>query len=97
MNKARVIFHIDMNAFFASCEEIKRPYLKDKPFAVGVRYSSKGVLSTSNYIARKYGVYSAMSVADALKKCPNLIILDSDYQFYIECSKKFINIIYKTA
>lgn len=95
MNNVRIIFHIDMNAFFCSCELIKRPYLENKPFAVGARYSSKGVLSTSNYIARKYGVYSAMSVADALKKCPNLIILDSDYQFYIECSKKFLNIIYE--
>ena len=67
MNKAKVIFHIDMNAFFASCELIKRPYLKDKPFAVGVRYSSKGVLSTANYVARSYGVKSAMTVKDALK------------------------------
>lgn len=95
MNKARVIFHIDMNAFFASCEEIKRPYLKDKPFAVGVRYSSKGVLSTSNYIARSYGVKSAMSVKDALKKCPNLCILDCDYKFYQECSENFMNILYE--
>ena len=95
MNNVRTIFHIDMNAFFCSCELIKRPYLEKKPFAVGARYSSKGVLSTSNYVARKYGVYSAMNVNDALKKCPNLIILDSDYQFYIECSKKFMNIIYE--
>lgn len=95
MNNVKIIFHIDMNAFFASCELIKRPYLKDKPFAVGARYSSKGVLSTSNYIARKYGVHSAMSVSDALKKCPNLIILDCDYQFYKECSEKFLNIIYE--
>lgn len=95
MNKARVIFHIDMNAFFASCEEIKRPYLKDKPFAVGVRYSSKGVLSTANYIARSYGVKSAMTVKDALKKCPNLYILDSDYKFYEECSNNFLSILYE--
>ena len=95
MNNARVIFHIDMNAFFASCELIKRPYLKDKPFAIGVRYSSKGVLSTSNYVARKYGVYSAMSVSMALKKCPNLIILDCDYNYYVECSKSFFRIIYE--
>ena len=95
MNNVKIIFHIDMNAFFCSCELIKRPYLENKPFAVGARYSSKGVLSTSNYIARKYGVHSAMSVSDALKKCPNLIILDSDYQFYIECSNKFLNIIYE--
>lgn len=95
MNKDRVIFHIDMNAFFASCEEIKRPYLKDKPFAVGVRYSSKGVLSTANYIARSYGVNSAMTVKDALKKCPNLYILDSDYHFYEECSNNFMSILYE--
>ena len=95
MNKARVIFHIDMNAFFASCEEIKRPYLKNKPFAVGVRYSSKGVLSTANYVARKYGVKSAMTVKDALKKCPSLCILDSDYKFYQECSNNFMNILYE--
>ena len=95
MNKARVIFHIDMNAFFASCEEIKRPYLKDKPFAVGVRYSSKGVLSTCNYVARSYGVRSAMSVKDALNKCPNLAILDCDYNFYKECSYNFMSILYE--
>lgn len=95
MNKARVIFHIDMNAFFASCELIKRPYLKDKPFAVGVRYSSKGVLSTANYVARSYGVRSAMTVKDALNKCPNLIILDSDYKFYQECSNQFLSILYE--
>ena len=95
MNKAKVIFHIDMNAFFASCEEIKRPYLKDKPFAVGVRYSSKGVLSTANYVARSYGVKSAMTVKDALKKCPNLCILDSDYKFYQECSNNFMSILYE--
>jgi len=95
MNKAHVIFHIDMNAFFASCEEIKRPYLKDKPFAVGVRYSSKGVLSTANYVARSYGVKSAMTVKDALKKCPNLCILDSDYKFYQECSNHFMSILYE--
>lgn len=95
MNNVRVIFHIDMNAFFCSCELIKRPYLESKPFAVGSRFTTKGVLSTSNYVARKYGVYSAMNVNDALKKCPNLIILDSDYSFYKECSNKFMSIIYE--
>lgn len=93
MNNVRVIFHIDMNAFFASCEEIRRPYLKDKPFAVGTRYSTKGVLSTANYVARKYGVNSAMSVLDAYKKCPNLIIVDCDFDYYIECSNNFLNIL----
>ena len=95
MNNVKTIFHIDMNAFFCSCELIKRPYLENKPFAVGARFTKKGVLSTSNYVARKYGVFSAMSVNDALKKCPNLIMLDCDYPFYIECSKKFMKILYE--
>ncbi len=52
---ARVILHIDLNAFFASCEEIKNPDLKEFPVAVGST-SKRGVISTANYEARKYGV-----------------------------------------
>lgn len=93
MNNVHVIFHIDMNAFFASCEEIKRPFLADKPFAIGTRYSSKGVLSTANYVARKFGIHSAMSVKDALKKCPELIIVDGNYELYEKCSHNFMKIL----
>ena len=92
-NNQKVIFHIDMNAFFASCELIKRPYLADKPFAIGPRFTKKGVLSTANYVARKYGVSSAMNVSDALKKCPNLIIVEGNYHFYEECSNRFMKIL----
>ena len=61
---ARVILHIDLNAFFASCEEIKNPDLKEFPVAVGST-SKRGVISTANYEARKYGVHSAMPVYEA--------------------------------
>ena len=68
---ARVILHIDLNAFFASCEEIKNPDLKEFPVAVGST-SKRGVISTANYEARKYGVHSAMPVYEALRLCPDL-------------------------
>ena len=75
---AKVLFHIDLNAFFASAEEIRHPEYKGKPIAIG-SLSSRGVLSTANYIAREYGVHSAMPVFMAKEKCPELIIIPGDY------------------
>ena len=92
-NGCKVIFHIDMNAFFASVEEIKYPFLKGKPFAIGVRGSNRGVISTASYEARKYGVGSAKPQNEAIKKCPNLIILDSHFDMYNEYSMLFINLL----
>ena len=89
---ARVIVHIDLNAFFASVEEIKNPSLKNKPIAVGGK-GRRGVVSTSNYVARKYGVHSAMPIAMALKLCPNLIIVEESRSDYIKYSEKFFSII----
>ena len=89
---ARVIVHIDLNAFFASVEELKNPSLKNKPMAVGGR-GRRGVLSTSNYVARKYGVHSAMPVGMALKLCPNLIIVEGSHKDYEYYSNLFFKII----
>ena len=94
-NDVKVIFHIDMNAYFCSCEAIKNPALKGKPFAVGSTSARRGVISTANYEARKYGVNSAMSTYEALRKCPHLILVEGDYELYQEMSKKFINIFYE--
>ena len=77
---ARVILHIDLNAFFASCEEIKNPDLKEFPVAVG---------STSKYEARKYGVHSAMPVYEALRLCPDLVLIQGDYGYYRSMSVQF--------
>ena len=85
---ARVIFHVDLNAFFASAEEIKNPDLIGKPIAVG-SLSKRGVLSTANYKAREYGVHSAMPVYMALEKCPELIIVQGDYNYYRMLSRQF--------
>jgi DNA polymerase IV len=59
----KIIFHIDLNAFFASCAMIKEPYLKDKAFVVGGNQAMRrGVISTASYPARKLGIHSAMSI-----------------------------------
>lgn len=89
---AKVIIHIDLNAFFASVEEIKNPSLKNKPMAVGGK-SKRGVISTANYEARKYGIHSAMPSTMALKICPQLIIVEGDHHTYYKYSQMFFDIV----
>ncbi len=89
---AKIIMHIDLNAFFVSCEILKNPSLKGKPIAVGGTIR-RGVISTSSYEARKLGVFSAMPVYMALKKCPSLILLEGDYKYYSLKSKEFFSYI----
>ncbi|KAI8384862.1 uncharacterized protein BYT42DRAFT_493605 [Radiomyces spectabilis] len=80
----QVICHVDMDAFYASVEELERPELKQVPMAVG----SIGMLCTSNYIARKYGVRSAMPGYIALKLCPSLQIIPLHFPKYRAASAK---------
>ncbi len=89
---ARVIVHIDLNAFFVRAEEIRDPSLENKPVAIG-HLGRGGVVSTCSYEARKYGVSSAMPMNKAVKLCPNLIIVPPDYRFYITLSHQFKNYI----
>ncbi len=90
MNKQlKTIFHIDLNAFYASVEMIIDPNLKTKVFAVGggLNFSRGGVLTTASYNARKYGIHSGMSVYEAYQKYPNLIVVPNkrkEYQKYSE-------------
>ncbi len=86
---ARVIFHIDLNSFFASAEEVLNPALRGKPVVVS-GHTRRSVVSTANYEARKYGVRSAMPVQQALKLCPGLIVVEGHYRFYEDLSDKFI-------
>jgi len=91
LNKAyRIIFHIDLNAFFASCEIALNPALKDIPLGIGGS-SGKGVLTTANYAARKYGVSSAMSVGEARRLCPQLKLLPVNFPLYKEKSQQFFD------
>ena len=88
----KVIVHIDLNAFFARCEEIKNPSLEGKAVAIG-HDGRGGVVSTCSYEARKYGVCSAMPMFKAKQLCHKLIILPCDYHFYSVMSKTFYNFI----
>ena len=89
---SKIIVHIDLNAFFARCEEIKDPSLEGKPIAIG-HEGRGGIVSTCSYAARKYGVSSAMPMFKAKKLCPHLIILPVDYHFYSMMSKTFFNFV----
>ena len=92
-NHARIIFHIDMNQFFCSVACILDPSLRGKPFAIGRENTTRGVLSTASYEARKYGIHSAMSQMEAYEKLPSLLVIHLDYSHYIEYHNKFINLI----
>jgi len=86
----RIIFHIDLNAFFASCEIVRRPDLLHKPVAVGGREGSqRGVVCAANYEARKFGIHSAMPMALAKRKCRQLVVLPGDFALYKKVSKAF--------
>ncbi|MEM7016587.1 MAG: DNA polymerase IV [Pseudomonadota bacterium] len=78
----RKIIHIDMDCFYAAIEVRDAPALKDKPVAVGGRPDRRGVLSTCNYEARKYGLHSAMPSSQAVRLCPSLIILPGNMSKY---------------
>ena len=86
--KPRKIIHIDMDCFYASIEMRENPTLADKPVAVGGRPEQRGVLTTCNYIARKFGLHSAMPTAQALKLCPHLVLLPVNMPLYREVSRQ---------
>ncbi len=91
-NNVKIIFHIDLNAFFCSCAVIKEPYLKDKVFVVGgSSISRRGVVSTSNYLARKHGIHSAMSMNDAFRLYPKLLVVPTDFKLYRKYSHIFFD------
>lgn len=83
----RKIIHIDMDCFFAAVEMRDNPALRDVPMAVGGRPDTRGVIATSNYPARKFGVRSAMASAYALRLCPHLILVPTDIKKYYEASQ----------
>lgn len=83
----RKIIHVDMDAFFASVEQRDSPELRGKPVAVGYD-GPRGVVSTASYEARRYGVHSAMAMAVAKRRCPQLIIVEGHYSRYKEVSQQ---------
>lgn len=78
---SRKIIHVDMDAFFASIEERDNPELKGKPVVIAknpLETGGRGVVSTANYAARKYGIHSAMSAKEAYELCPQAVFVSGN-------------------
>lgn len=89
----RQVLHVDCDCFFASVEMIDNPHYKDIPIAIGGAADRRGVISTCNYPARKFGVGSAMATARALKLCPGLKLIPGDMERYRSISAKVMDIL----
>ena len=89
MSAARtpILAHLDLDAFFAAVEELEDPSLREKPLVVGGDPHGRGVVSTANYVARRYGIHSAMSAAEALRRCPHAVFLRPRHALYKQYSR----------
>ncbi len=83
----RIVAHLDLDAFFAAVEELERPELARLPLVVGGDPRGRGVVATANYEARRYGIRSAMSCAEALRRCPDAVFLRPRHRTYSEYSR----------
>lgn len=88
----QVIFHIDLNAFFASAEILVHPELAGKPLVIS-RSSKRSIVTTASYEARKFGIHSAMPLFKAQELCKDLIIRSGNYDLYRRLSNEFFSII----
>ena len=89
----RHILHLDVDALYASVEEILAPCLKVKPLIVGARPEQRGVVASASYAARTFGVRSAMPTAQALRLCPQAIVLPPRHKVYREYSARMMAIL----
>ena len=88
MAAQRKIIHLDLDAFFCAVEELRDPALRGKAFAVGGRPESRGVVASCSYPARRFGVHSAMAMGQALRLCPDLIIVPTHHGEYSAVSRQ---------
>jgi DNA polymerase-4 len=91
----RKIIHVDMDMFYAAVELLDRPDLRDKPVVVGGSPKSRSVVTTANYVARKFGIHSAMSCAEAYRRCPECVFLKPDFAKYQKYSQIIRSIFFK--
>jgi len=82
-----ILAHLDLDAFFAAVEELENPELRDRPLVVGGDPHGRGVVSTANYAARKFGIHSAMSAAEALRRCPSAVFVRPRHALYRQYSR----------
>lgn len=96
--RKRIVLHVDMDQFYAAVEEHENPEIKGKPVVVGADPKGgrgRGVVSTSNYEARKYGIRSGMPISRAWKLCPDAVYLQPNYELYIRTSSRIMTILRK--
>jgi DNA polymerase-4 len=91
----RKIIHVDMDMFYAAVEMRDRPELRGKPLAVGGRPDSRSVVTTANYEARKFGVHSGMSCAQARRLCPQCLFIPPDFKKYQKVSEQIHRIFHE--
>jgi DNA polymerase-4 len=82
-----IVAHLDLDAFFAAVEELEQPELRSKPLVMGGDPRGRGVVATANYEARRYGIHSAMSCAEALRRCPHAVFLRPRHSHYSAVSR----------
>jgi DNA polymerase-4 len=82
-----ILAHLDLDAFFAAVEELEDPSLRAQPLIVGGDPHGRGVVATANYVARAYGIHSAMSAAEALRRCPKAVFVRPRHSLYREYSR----------
>jgi DNA polymerase IV len=82
-----IVAHLDLDAFFAAVEELENPELRTRPLVVGGDPHGRGVVATANYVARTFGIHSAMSCAEALRRCPQTLFLRPRHSLYRQYSR----------
>ncbi|MDR3199978.1 MAG: DNA polymerase IV, partial [Spirochaetales bacterium] len=93
MTNPPVFFHVDLDAFFASVEQMDNPACKGKPVIVGAAPGHRGVVSACSYEARVFGVHSAMPISEAFRRCPGGIFLPVRMERYAQISRKVMGIL----
>lgn len=93
----RAIIHLDLDAFFCSVEVLKNPKLNGKPIVVGGQPDKRGVVAAASYPARKFGIHSAMPMAQAVKLCKDLIIISHGFKSYRTYSRIVMNLLKQEA
>ncbi|MDR1931490.1 MAG: DNA polymerase IV [Spirochaetales bacterium] len=93
MTDTPVFFHVDLDAFFASVEQMDNPGYRGKPVIVGASPGKRGVVSACSYEARRFGVHSAMPISEAFRRCPGGVYLPVRMERYVEVSRKVMKIL----
>ncbi len=82
-----IVAHLDLDAFYAAVEELESPELRQQPLVVGGDPRGRGVVATANYVARRFGIHSAMSAAEAIRRCPHAVFVRPRHALYREYSR----------